>query len=133
MLNSLIFLLGASPTQQHNANSTVPHANHASNKRKVTVDDVFNIKDEEAEAKKKRKLILLDDNQEEGRKTPNSVSQMTMEEKRKHIKNLIEKIPTDKNELFAYNLDWSVVDKVRTKNSLNLLHVSEMPTSTDYP
>lgn len=108
-------VLGASPTQQHNANSAVPHTNHSSSKRKVTVDDVFNIKDEEAEAKKKRKLILLDDNQEEGPRTPNSVSQMTMEEKRKHIKNLIEKIPTDKIELFAYNLDWSVVDKVRTK------------------
>lgn len=75
------------------------------------VDEVFN-NDEETETKKKRKLILLDDNQEEGPKSPNSVSQMTMEEKRKHIKSLIEKIPTEKNELFAYNLDWTIVDKV---------------------
>lgn len=76
------------------------------------MDDVFNVNDEESEHKKKRKLIPLDDNQDEGPKSPNSVSQMTMEEKRKHIKNLIEKIPTEKCELFAYNLDWTVVDKV---------------------
>lgn len=42
------------------------------------------------------------------------------EEKRKHIKSLIEKIPTAKPELFSYPLDWSVVDTVR------LLHVSDV-------
>jgi len=104
--------LGASPTQAHNSSPSVPHNNHSSNKRKVTVDDVFNVNDEENESKKKRKLIPLDDNHDDGPRSPNSVSQMTIEEKRKHIKSLIEKIPTEKNELFAYNLDWTVVDKV---------------------
>merc|ERR1712113_454543 len=32
------------------------------------------------------------------------------EDKRKHIKSLIEKIPTDKAALFEYNIDWGLVD-----------------------
>lgn len=36
----------------------------------------------------------------------------SQEEKRKHIKTLIDKIPTDKNALFAFQLDWAAVDNV---------------------
>lgn len=36
----------------------------------------------------------------------------SQEEKRKHIKSLIDKIPTDKNALFGYQLDWAVIDNV---------------------
>jgi RNA-binding protein 25 len=32
------------------------------------------------------------------------------DDKRKHIKSLIEKIPTDKTALFAYSIDWDLVD-----------------------
>merc|ERR1712059_153188 len=32
------------------------------------------------------------------------------DDKRKHIKSLIEKIPTDKGALFAYSVDWDLVD-----------------------
>lgn len=35
------------------------------------------------------------------------------EEKRKNIKSLIEKIPTDKASLFAHPVEWSLVDSVR--------------------
>lgn len=101
--------LGGSPTQPNSGPNT---NNHTTHKRKVTVDDVFNVNDEETESKKKRKLIPIDDHQDDGPKSPHSVSQMTLEEKRMHIKNLIEKIPTEKAELFAYSLDWTVVDKV---------------------
>lgn len=38
----------------------------------------------------------------------------SQEEKRKHIKSLIDKIPTDKNALFGYQLDWAVIDNVST-------------------
>ena len=34
------------------------------------------------------------------------------EEKRKNIKSLIEKIPTDKASLFAHPVEWSLVDNV---------------------
>lgn len=37
-------------------------------------------------------------------------SSKSQEEKRKHIKTLIDKIPTEKNALFAFQLDWSAVD-----------------------
>lgn len=39
-------------------------------------------------------------------------STKSQEEKRKHIKSLIDKIPTDKNALFGYQLDWAVIDNV---------------------
>jgi len=37
------------------------------------------------------------------------------EEKRKNIKSLIEKIPTDKASLFAHPVEWSLVDNVSRK------------------
>ena len=36
----------------------------------------------------------------------------TAEEKREKIKGLIESIPTAKDELFGFPLDWSIVDQV---------------------
>lgn len=39
-------------------------------------------------------------------------STKSQEEKRKHIKLLIDKIPTDKTALFGYQLDWAVIDNV---------------------
>jgi len=39
-------------------------------------------------------------------------STKSQEEKRKHIKSLIDKIPTDKNALFGYQLDWAIIDNV---------------------
>lgn len=36
----------------------------------------------------------------------------SQEEKRKNIKSLIEKIPTEKDALFTYHLDWSAIDNV---------------------
>jgi len=35
------------------------------------------------------------------------------EDKKKHIKALIEKIPTDKEALFLYEIDWEMVDNVK--------------------
>jgi RNA-binding protein 25 len=51
-------------------------------------------------------------------------STKSQEEKRKHIKSLIDKIPTDKNALFGYQLDWAVIDNVniislKVRNSCN--------------
>lgn len=34
----------------------------------------------------------------------------TQEEKRRHIKSIIDKIPTEKSDLFNYNLDWNEID-----------------------
>lgn len=50
------------------------------------------------------------------------------EEKRRHIKSLIEKIPTAKNELFSYPLDWATVDSVRRTVTRDLLECSHRHT-----
>lgn len=49
---------------------------------------------------------------EETSKVAKEESTKSQEEKRKHIKSLIDKIPTDKNALFGYQLDWAVIDNV---------------------
>lgn len=43
------------------------------------------------------------------------------EEKRKTIKNLIEKIPTAKDELFGYKVDWAIVDEVNSARCNTIL------------
>ncbi|XP_051504073.1 RNA-binding protein 25 [Myxocyprinus asiaticus] len=85
----------------------------------AAVDSVFNkFADEEAEeTPKKRKLVPLDYSEDEkgglsldGTEVTGSRPGVNTEEKRKHIKSLIEKIPTVKQELFNYQLDWNMVD-----------------------
>lgn len=89
-------------------------------RKKLPVESVFNRFDDDEvdEAPRKRKLVPLDYEDEdkgsvgvEGAGAAGGKGANT-EEKRKHIKSLIEKIPTAKPELFNYPLDWSVVDSV---------------------
>ncbi|CDQ96004.1 unnamed protein product [Oncorhynchus mykiss] len=94
--------------------------NVAIKRKKLTVDSVFNkFDDEEAdEAPRKRKLVPLDYGDDDknlqsvvdGASGLAAIKGANTEEKRKHIKSLIEKIPTGKTELFSYPLDWSAVD-----------------------
>ena len=63
--------------------------------------------DESSEGAKKRKLVPIEYNDDKSEKKPT-----TAEEKRVKIKQLIESIPTAKDELFAYPCDWSIVDQV---------------------
>ncbi|XP_067278632.1 RNA-binding protein 25-like isoform X2 [Pseudorasbora parva] len=85
----------------------------------AVVDSVFNKFDDEEteEAPKKRKLVPLDYSEDErgglsldGAEVTGSRPGVNTEEKRKNIKSLIEKIPTVKQELFNYPLDWNMVD-----------------------
>jgi len=101
-----------------------PSADQQQKRKKMTVDDVFNNDDEEVAQVKKRKLVPLDYSEEEKAAVPPSHAHLTAlataaatagtsaEEKRKSIKNLIERIPTAKDDLFAFSLDWSMVDSV---------------------
>lgn len=57
---------------------------------------------------------------EEATKPGKEESTKSQEEKRKHIKSLIDKIPTDKNALFGYQLDWAVIDNV----SINYIFIN---------
>lgn len=78
---------------------------NVSNKNKL--GGVFNPNDDDnnTQEEPKKKLSRLDDENE--KKEPPKT-----EDKRKMIKNLIEKIPTVKEELFAYPLKWDIVDQV---------------------
>lgn len=51
-------------------------------------------------------------------------AELTVEDKRAAIKQLIERIPTDKLELFAWPLDWDQVDKViiTLQSALTVIH-----------
>jgi RNA-binding protein 25 len=96
-------------------------------RKKLSVEDVFNNdEDEDSTAAKKRRLVpLVYSAKERAAVLPSSAvaaaqaaaaalnivnKPTTAEEKRKCIKNLIERIPTAKDELFAYKLDWTMVD-----------------------
>eukprot|EP00066_Takifugu_rubripes_P026169 XP_011615435.1 PREDICTED: RNA-binding protein 25-like isoform X2 [Takifugu rubripes] len=91
----------------------------AGKRKKLTaVESVFNKFDDEEidEPQRKRKLVPLDygDNDKslglDGAELSGSKNSTNTEEKRKHIKSLIEKIPTARPELFSYPLDWTMVD-----------------------
>ena len=119
----------------------------AAKRKKLSVGDVFNQDDDAAAGNKKRKLVPLD---YAGSHVPTNEplraavaaaaavaavkKPTTAEEKRKCIKNLIEKIPTGKNELFAYGLDWTMVDGVsvrfRISTSVYLFWSTFSPTNS---
>ncbi|CAB1335673.1 unnamed protein product [Coregonus sp. 'balchen'] len=98
------------------AGASPNHQIHTGSKRKklANADSVFNMFGEEEadEAPRKRKLVPLDYGEEDkglgldGAEGPGGKG----EEKRKHIRSLIEKIPTARPDLFNYPLDWTAVD-----------------------
>lgn len=106
------FLIGSSSSPNVSSNGK------GKRKKKLTVEQVFNQDEDGGDAgPKKRKLIPIEYSEEEMKAVSNVTKETkpvsnVAEEKRKSIKSLIEKIPTEKKELFAYQLDWSVVDNV---------------------
>lgn len=106
-------------------------------KKRLEVKDVFSIDDEaeDAAGPKRRKLVPLDYDDKMGKGMTNggggggvalgsgnhdpSVAQKrssedlakSQEERRKHIKSIIDKIPTEKADLFAFKLEWSEIDQ----------------------
>ncbi|XP_059164253.1 RNA-binding protein 25-like [Physella acuta] len=77
-------------------------------RKKFTIGDVFNQDDDDNMEPKKRKLIPLDYDDD---KSAGGDKKATAEEKRQKIKELIESIPTAKEELYAYTVDWDIVDQ----------------------
>jgi RNA-binding protein 25 len=73
-------------------------------RKKLPVADIFNMEDDD-EDKPKKKLKPLPPPTKVDEKKEKSA-----DDKRKHIKSLIEKIPTEKSALFAYSVDWDLVD-----------------------
>ncbi|KAH9490308.1 putative RNA-binding protein 25 [Bulinus truncatus] len=77
-------------------------------RKKLTMAEIFNQDDDDSMEPKKRKLIPIDYDDEKS--TPGD-KKATAEEKRQKIKQLIESIPTAKDELYAYTVDWDIVDQ----------------------
>lgn len=104
------------------ATNSPSQLNVGKRKKLATVESVFNkFDDEEAdEQPRKRKLVPLDYGDDDkslgldGAEISGAKGSINTEEKRKHIKSLIEKIPTARPELFSYPLDWTMVDSVKT-------------------
>jgi len=78
-----------------------------SSRQKLTVSDIFNQDEEEDEVPKKRRLVPLEYTEEE---IAAATSSGKIEDKKRLQRELIERIPTEKSSLFAYVIDWSVVD-----------------------
>ena len=80
------------------------------NKNKL--GDIFNANEDETNVveEPKKKLSRLDETAEAA--SASNSKEASVEDKRKMIKNLIEKIPTGKEELFLYDLKWDIVDEV---------------------
>ncbi|XP_045162235.2 RNA-binding protein 25-like isoform X2 [Mercenaria mercenaria] len=112
-------------------------------RKKLTVGDVFNQDDDDSlDGAKKRKLVPLDygDSGDDSASGLEGKKATSAEEKRAKIKTLIENIPTAKDELFAFQLDWRIVDQSlmdkRIKPWVNKKIIEyigeEEPTLTDF-
>lgn len=86
--------------------TTIHRTKVETKRKKLPVADIFNQEDDDDADKPKKKLKPLPPPTSTDSKKDNK----SADEKRKHIKTLIEKIPTDKTDLFAYNIDWDLVD-----------------------
>lgn len=79
-------------------------------RRKMQVADIFNQDnddDDDHKPKKKLKTALPPSATAEKK---DKAGANNVDDKKKHIKTLIEKIPTDKTALFEYSIDWDLVD-----------------------
>lgn len=108
-----VLKLGGSPGQTSGRKS--PTSSSKRKKLSAAASQAFGNGEEEdsAEARKKRKLVPLEDEEAHKQLDPQEqqqVQHMNTEEKRKHIKSLIDRIPTSKEELFNFNFDRSLVD-----------------------
>ncbi|KAI7690066.1 hypothetical protein SSS_02258 [Sarcoptes scabiei] len=89
----------------------------SSSRKKLTVSDVFNANDDDEQnslSKKRRPPpnALLEDNTDSNLSSisTSKTTQLSQEDKRIQIKNLIDTIPTSKNLLFNYVVDWDQLD-----------------------
>ena len=100
--------------------------------KKAKLEKVFNPMEDEREKKTKKKLVPIDYSEEEeqavgvvgGRRGSASADEaarkgstaeehkMGSEERKKMIQNLVNSIPTSKDDVFAYELKWEAIDKV---------------------
>jgi len=99
-----------SPSGSPGGDDSLQSPSDAPKRKKIDVKDVFNQDEDDNDGfghGRKRKLVPLDFG-EESKKLKKE--EKNSEEKKKNIKALIDKIPTEKDALFAYQIDWDMVD-----------------------
>lgn len=119
------------PSPSPGATNSPSQLSAVKRKKLAPVESVFNkFNEEEAEEQpRKRKLVPLDYGDDDkslgldGAEISGTKGSVNTEEKRKHIKSLIEKIPTARPELFSYPLDWTMVDSVKNLKKVFYLEV----------
>jgi len=91
-------------------------------KKPLSLHDVFNSNedDDKSQTAKKRKLPVFNDDTDSNQSLTNLTSlnknssndskQLSSDDKRKQIKALIDNIPTQKEDLFKYEIEWDYVD-----------------------
>jgi RNA-binding protein 25 len=94
-----------------------PSSNQAAKKVKTSLQEVFNTADDDDSETfaKRRRLPLFDNNTDSNHSSQSNAAKsnsLSAEDKRKQIKALIDSIPTSKEQLFKYVIDWSIVDTV---------------------
>jgi len=79
--------------------------------QKLQVSEMFSLEDEDEDEKpKKRKFVPFSSGGKHPKAEDKKKDGNSMEDKKKRQRELIESIPSDKSKLFAYPLDWGVVD-----------------------
>lgn len=99
-----------------NSSSAIPNDKK---KKSLSLHDVFNSNedDDKSQIAKKRKLpVFIDDNTDSNQslasnnKNSTDSKLLSSDDKRKQIKAVIDSIPTTKEELFKYEIEWDYVD-----------------------
>ncbi len=99
---------GGKPASSPSAPQMMKQPLQVSGRKKLNVRDVFNQDDDDSSTSKKKKLPLP--SLAPAVDKPRKEDHKSQEDRRKHVKSLIEKIPTDKKALFEYKIDWDMVD-----------------------
>lgn len=102
-----------------NNHTAAAGATNEKKKKSLSMQEVFNENEDEekSQATKKRKLpVFIDDNTDSNQsltsnnKNSNDSKSLSTDDKRKQIKAVIDSIPTTKEELFKYEIEWDFVD-----------------------
>ena len=92
--------------------SLVSSSSCVASEKKAKLETVFNPdEDEGLGSKPKIKLVPIEYTEEE-QQAVGRTNKIPKEEKNKMVQNLVNSIPTAKEELFAYELKWETIDKV---------------------
>ena len=81
--------------------------------KQASVATVFAREDDTQQTGPSKRTLVPIEYTEEEQRAVGRTNIMTAEQKKQAIKQLIERIPTVKDELFAFSLKWFLVDKVR--------------------